>query len=222
MMISELDNLPLEELIALFYQPNSSEKEDLFLQEVAAAIRKNGPPGNDFLIEELQKIEKDNVDDENRLLAVLVTLSSRPSRNENIKALTPIQKTIFRKKLSTFLTNTRWRIVMQALIALRLGNKKGAFKQAVALRHHPFQFVRESALEYLGKVYPEKSFELLMQALKDESHYVRQTAVDELGMLGNAEAIPALRKMFNDPEPDVRESAERAIDNLQFDNHMSE
>ncbi|HUU60579.1 MAG TPA: HEAT repeat domain-containing protein, partial [Phycisphaerae bacterium] len=52
-------------------------------------------------------------------------------------------------------------------------------------------------------------------ALADPNPFVRESAVDALGRLGDPRALAALRKAENDPDPDVRRSALRAREKLR-------
>ncbi len=58
-----------------------------------------------------------------------------------------------------------------------------------------------------------RAIPLLVQATNHEQAFVRAEAVTTLGMIGPAakEAIPALEKLADDPDPEVREAAAEAI-----------
>jgi HEAT repeat protein len=55
---------------------------------------------------------------------------------------------------------------------------------------------------------------MLIHALSDQEFIVRENAIDELGELGQPEAIPYLQPLLNDEHPDVRQAAETAIEVL--------
>jgi HEAT repeat protein len=59
----------------------------------------------------------------------------------------------------------------------------------------------------------QRAIPLLIEALDHERAFVRVEAASTLGMIGPEanEAIPALEKLSDDPDPDVREAAAEAI-----------
>jgi HEAT repeat protein len=50
--------------------------------------------------------------------------------------------------------------------------------------------------------------------LKDDDDYVRYVVLDTLGEVHAPHAIPAVRKLLNDPFPDVRKAAVTALEKL--------
>jgi HEAT repeat protein len=53
-----------------------------------------------------------------------------------------------------------------------------------------------------------------MAALKDDSHIIRENAIDELEALEAREAGPALRRLLDDSHRDVRAAARYALQAL--------
>lgn len=56
--------------------------------------------------------------------------------------------------------------------------------------------------------------DILMAALKDGSHIVRENAIDELEELQARDAVPALRLLLDDSHRDVRAAARHALQTL--------
>jgi len=79
--------------------------------------------------------------------------------------------------------------------------------------------VRAWAALALAEVGPDawEAIPVLIRLLKDPEEGPRNTSCIALGRIGTAakEALPALREALNDPSKDVRDFAQRAIENIQ-------
>ena len=76
--------------------------------------------------------------------------------------------------------------------------------------------VRAQAAVSLGRIGDAKSYSRLLTMLTDEAAEVRESAINGLRWLGNAEAIPAITKLRDaDPSTDVRQMAKRTVAELQ-------
>src|SRR5205807_8496892 len=70
---------------------------------------------------------------------------------------------------------------------------------------------RAAAAAYLAKDPEPYAVTLLEWALADDNHFVRMEAARGLGAHGNAESIPKLEALLNDPHNKVRAMAAASI-----------
>jgi HEAT repeat protein len=54
----------------------------------------------------------------------------------------------------------------------------------------------------------------LVQALTDKNDFIRASAADALGSLGDSQVVKALTGVLNDPDPSVQSSAQHALQKL--------
>lgn len=196
----ELDTLDAPELGARFWSapPDGEDYAFAFFSEVALCLRRQGKPGTDFLVNSL-----DNAD-EDRLRAILFALSSKPK----------LRHVEIVRYLISFLRDERSQIVAEAIDGLAgLGIKRAQY-DVLGLQHHPSPYVRGAVLRFVSRQTPKCAPLLLIGALGDQHHLVRENAVDELDALGITAAMPQIRPLLDDPYPDVREAARTALDNL--------
>lgn len=203
----EMDNLNLESVITRFcmtfnearkHGSYSEEEEESYYAEVARMIRLQGKDGVKFL-----KGEVCNADTV-RLRAILSALAWPKLDDPDLPEL-----------FLPYLNDQRPMIVAEAVDGLSGQEVKGAVDKVLQLLNHNSPYVRGSVLRYMRQLYPDKSFPLLVTALKDIDYIVRENAIDELDSLGNQEALPYLYPLLKDSHPDVRQAAQTAIDNLK-------
>jgi HEAT repeat protein/DNA-binding phage protein len=78
-----------------------------------------------------------------------------------------------------------------------------------------FSSLKDKALKILGLIKPRTIIDSLVQQLQDEDRHIRERAAEALGVLGSAEAIPALIKTLNtDKEGDVRRRSVEGLGSL--------
>ena len=75
--------------------------------------------------------------------------------------------------------------------------------------------VRWEAVRSVGLIKARDGFPLLIEALKDPVPRVRMEAARALGALGDARAIPALERLSESGEEDLREAAAAALAQLR-------
>jgi hypothetical protein len=207
----QLNNLELNELIKYWFgSPPADEIEcytpqgdyvGLFYEETAGLIAEYGQPGIDFLLKQVTQ------SDFSRLRAILTTLgNTSPDHNLN-----PGLGDLFR----FYLQDERPLIVAAAIDGLQQQGCQDALNEVLALRNHSSPYVRGSVLRYMSRLYPERSRFLLIEALKDPDFIVRENAVDELDELEATEAIHHIRRLLTDPNMDVQQAAQTAIENLE-------
>lgn len=77
--------------------------------------------------------------------------------------------------------------------------------------------VRHEAAFSLGQLGFSSGINALVYAVKeDPSFFVRHEAAIALGVIGLSNALPILKDALNDQSPEVRESAEIAIANIEY------
>lgn len=196
----ELDQLNLEELIARFEipPPEGEEYADAYYLEVASLIGQKGEQGVAFLVEQLGKA------DTARLRAILSALTGAG-----------LETPLTAEQLFSYLEDERPEIVAEAVDGLRRQCKKEGTGRVLGLLQHPSPYVRGSVLRFMSQLHPDSALTLLINALKDKHFIVRENAADEMGELGKPEALPHLRSLLTDPNVDVRQAAQTAIEILE-------
>ncbi|MCS7227613.1 MAG: HEAT repeat domain-containing protein [Endomicrobia bacterium] len=87
-----------------------------------------------------------------------------------------------------------------------------AFTQAVNDITNKDPYIRRQAAEQMGNLRDPRAVPYLRKLLKDENVFVRQTAVDSLGLLRTREVVDdLLNVIMTDKEPQVRQSAVVAL-----------
>jgi hypothetical protein len=196
----ELDQLNLEALAARFKMPppEGEAYAAAYYSEVASLIAKQGERGIAFLEEQLDK------EDTARMRAILFALT-KPG----------LEKPLGTERLVSYLADARPEIVAATVDGLRRQRKADHTGRVLSLLHHPSPYVRGSVLRFMSELHPDNALPLLFAALSDEHFIVRENAADELGELGRPEALPHLRSLLADPDPDVRQAAQTAIEILE-------
>jgi hypothetical protein len=83
------------------------------------------------------------------------------------------------------------------------------------LKEHPLNSYRWKVVEVLGVIGDKMTIEPLIEALSDEDREVRECAANAFyGKLSDGRAREALTKLLDDPHPNVRFHAERALKRL--------
>ena len=89
---------------------------------------------------------------------------------------------------------------------------------AQAMFTDPSPIVRHECAFALGETAAPKitCFHLIKAVEKDESPFVRHEALMALGTLGDLSCIPFIKKFLHDPDPNIAESAEIALQRLKM------
>jgi HEAT repeat protein len=95
---------------------------------------------------------------------------------------------------------------------VKLGAPGSSLQQLVAALKTPAQ--RPLALEYLLDLSPTTA-PMLTESLRDESSDVRRLVADVLGFSRDSTVIPALAAAAKDPDPDVADAAQQAIERIK-------
>lgn len=196
----ELDGLSLELLIAYFQGPPvlSPQHPARFYEEVARVIALRGDEGRAFLRGTLSSADSWR-------LPGLFNVLTQYFENDPVVY----------HHLVAHLRSTDPQIVCAAVDALTHLREGGVVSTIKALGSHDSPQVRAAVLSYMGDVYPEDAFPILVAALADPHPVVRHFAIDELDMLNAVEAIPHLRNLETDPDENVRRAAAAALKNLR-------
>ena len=206
-MRPEFNSLSLDQLIDVFHRP-SPEGEDYafeYYSEVALKIRQQGEIGVNALWND---IEKANID---RLRAIIVALSMPAITQPKLIPLANDRLLKLSGLLKKYLQHDEPFVIMEAIDGLRHLEDRSVVNQVLTLRDHHSPYVRGSVLRYMAKLWPEQSYQLLLNALSDQNFIVRESALDELGELGRPEAIPHIQLLLKDEHPDVQQAATTAL-----------
>ncbi|MDQ3782736.1 MAG: HEAT repeat domain-containing protein, partial [Actinomycetota bacterium] len=171
-----LSGLTLQELISIFdgAPPSGPDYAVSFYDDVAAAIGNHGDRGVRVLLDRLG-----NTEDVARLHGALVGITVRPLPTDQSVDVLPL--------LVSMLRHPDPLIVTAAIDALAALGCSTIAKQVQALSRHPNPYVRASAVRYIAQILPDIGIAVALEALHDEHHSVRSTAIDQLGELGAIE-----------------------------------
>ncbi|HEV7921939.1 MAG TPA: PilT/PilU family type 4a pilus ATPase [Thermoanaerobaculia bacterium] len=86
----------------------------------------------------------------------------------------------------------------------------------IALLKDPDWWIRIAAADTLARLKDPRAVEPLIAALADPD--LKWSAVEALGRIGDARALPALGRMLGDPQPDVRIEVMQALRHFQHPN----
>lgn len=101
-----------------------------------------------------------------------------------------------------------------AVAMARMGQADGVAAVKQALLKSPTVEVRVRTADELGAVRFKEAWAWLLPALQDKDASVRSEVVDSLREIGDARAVPALKKLKNDPDSNVRDAVENALQAL--------
>jgi hypothetical protein len=110
--------------------------------------------------------------------------------------------------------------LIYAHVLVRIDVEPDRFEAIKKLIEHPNLTVQTRAVDALTRLgHPEKAVDLAIELTKDEEKLVRYTAYRALRFSGYPkrmrEVCSVLRRGLNDPEQEVRETAQRSIDHLR-------
>ncbi len=90
-----------------------------------------------------------------------------------------------------------------------------ALARIEAMCADPDPHVRQAALSAIANLGArDRAVPLLLEALRDPHHLVRENAVREVGELDYTAALPRIEELCADPHPDVRHEALAVVDKL--------
>lgn len=198
----ELRDLDLPALSERFrgIAPDGREYAYPFYAEVASLIRNQGKAGITFLLDEIGRASAD------RLRAILFALTRQP------KLRHPALLDLLRSSLR----DERPLVVAEAVDGLWSQGKRNMTYEVLSLQNHSSPYVRGAVLRFVSHLTPRCAPLLLIAALKEPDPIVRQNAVDELHRLGVTGAIAHLRPLLQDEDPDVRQAARTAVEDLEW------
>lgn len=103
---------------------------------------------------------------------------------------------------------------MRAVFALRNQGGADAVDALAAAFADPSALLRHELAYVLGQMQDAHAVPHLIRVLSqdDEHVMVRHEAAEALGAIGEEEAVPVLKKYLEDPNPEVSESCEVALD----------
>ena len=205
-LFPDIAGQPLERLEQLFVSDAACrdhvDEKDLWLQEIAAQIARNGNEGLIFL---LRTIGNSNP---SRARAVLLAFSF----------LDPVvakeRSAELKEALLACLTSDEPLLVAQAIDALNdLGME--VRDEVNALVNHPSPYVVGSVLRFMSRRSPGEAKPILLRSLGSKDPIIRQNAIDELDALECKEALEPIRSLVNDGDKNVRQAAQTAIKHLE-------
>jgi len=194
----DLNNFTLNQLIERFHkQPLEGEDTSTYYSEIALLISQQGEPGVEYLYKSM------NSADQERLRGIIFALTESETKTEKL-----------RKIMLSYLHDQRPMIVAEAIDGLCKLEEKHALDHVLVMLDHSSPYVRGSVLRFLARLYPEQALPQLLDKLKDPHFIVRENAVDELDELGIPAVVPYLKPLLSDPNPDVQQAVQTAIQNL--------
>ncbi|MEA2597565.1 MAG: hypothetical protein QOF01_4034 [Thermomicrobiales bacterium] len=202
-ILSTFRPLPTPDLVDRFGAPPAVDDAyaNAYFEELAFTLR-DRPGGIDYLAGLIASA------DENRLRAIILTLSTPPLRMAGLA-----------DSLRSLLHGDRPFVVAAAIDGLAQIAGDHDLDQIVALHDHPSPYVRGSVLRYLTTVGAPTAPARLRAALGDPHHVVRAAAIDGLDDLEQLDTVPSLLALLGDSHPHVRQAAQTAIEHLHWARH---
>lgn len=205
---SELEGLNLPQLLELWKlnSPDGKEYENSYFQELANKICATGNEGIQTILSFLQENISD-ISESVRASSSILGLSSYPEvleQNEN---------------LFSFALDHPTECIQFSAITFYLDQNIKIGKERILQKiTHQSPYVRSGVLRYMSRFYTPEAHQLLIDALKDPSYIVRESAVDELDESDHGFEAGTLKEilqpLINDPHPHVRQAVITALSNL--------
>lgn len=193
----KLYNKPLEELKEIF-ESNACEAAVDYCMQLTTAIVNCGSRGVSYLTKMLTSAS------EVRTRAILFSLSS--DEKKQVKII---------DTLILYIDDARPSVVSEAIDGLRF-MEYSCWEIIKPKLEHSNEYVRGAALRYASKMLSnDEAYAILISALNDPHYIVRENALDELAGLGKREAVVYISKFLTDINPDVRQAARTALEELK-------
>lgn len=139
-----------------------------------------------------------------RLRGAVFGLGSSPKRDHRQQAT-----------LVSLLTHSDPLIVAEAIDAITRSGHTSSWSTVMPLLGHQSPYVRGAVARFATVALPsDQAFNFLINLLEDKHPIVKQNAIDELSQLGNLRAISYIRPYLDDPDEDVQQAAQTAINVL--------
>lgn len=121
------------------------------------------------------------------------------------------------RKIILDLNATKEERIQAAFHLENAGDDESVEIMGKALFSEPSPIVRHEIAFSLGETsHPDLASKYLMKAVEEDKNiFVRHEAILALATLGKKEFIPFVRKFLNDPELEITESAEIALQRLE-------
>ena len=109
---------------------------------------------------------------------------------------------------------------MRALFALRNRGGAEAVEAIAAAFHDPSALLRHELAYVLGQMGDPRAVRFLTAVLRRTGEHVmvRHECAEALGAIGQPESVPVLRQFLIDPNPEVAQSCEVALDLIAWVN----
>jgi HEAT repeat protein len=118
-------------------------------------------------------------------------------------------------RLVALLEHTEPLVVAEAIAALKNSDHKEYWSVIASMSRHEAPVVRGAVLRYASHALtPDQAYSFLVAGLDDPDSTVRASAIDELGDLGDKEAVTRIRPLLRDSDEDVQQAARTAINGL--------
>ena len=201
-LFPELDNLRLDDLVRHWHlpAPEGMQYALVWYGEVAHQIARKGERGVKFLFRDVRSASGP------RLAGIISALSSPGVKVRGADSV-----------FISHLDDKDPQVVSAAIDGLRLRGDDGQVDRVVTvMQRRRSPFIKGAALRYLSRFRPDRAYPILLGALQHRHFVLRMNAADELGDLGRPEAIPHIKALLDDPDADVRDAAQSAIDALNI------
>jgi hypothetical protein len=194
----ELATLSFPQLITAFEQPRHVDGV-LFYQEVAGAIRAAGDLGLGYLLGKLTTRRSSQV------RATILGLTFPPVQEPQLAA--HIQDV-----LRQYIQHQHALIAMDAIDALCHLDDRAPAAAVLARTNDASPYLRSAVVRYVAVLLPEQILAIVLPALQDPDHIVRESAIDALDEADWVDAAEVIRPYLKDPHPHVRQAAATALE----------
>ena len=223
--------LPLRDLLAAAYSPETGDKAGLFKIIGEVADEASVPDllsrleGKDVTVRVnlVQILSRFNTPEVQEALLAQLKDPNKLVRQAVLAALLRMPNLVNVAPVAPLLGDPDMEVSNRAVEILIRAKNPEAVRYLVPLLQDESEYARRAAVEVLNEVGDPSSIKYLLDAIKDSDWWVRSRAADALGKIGGPRVVDAVLELVKDKDNDIRRTAieilnltkdERAVDHL--------
>ncbi|MCX7056701.1 MAG: HEAT repeat domain-containing protein [Proteobacteria bacterium] len=223
--------LPLRDLLAAAYSPETGDKAGLFKIIGEVADEASVPDllsrleGKDVTVRVnlVQILSRFNTPEVQEALLAQLKDPNKLVRQAVLAALLRMPNLVNVAPVAPLLGDPDMEVSNRAVEILIRARNPETVRYLVPLLQDESEYARRAAVEVLNEVGDPSSIKYLLDAIKDSDWWVRSRAADALGKIGGPRVVDAVLELVKDKDNDIRRTAieilnltkdERAVDHL--------
>ena len=223
--------LPLRDLLAAAYSPETGDKAGLFKIIGEVADEASVPDllsrleGKDVTVRVnlVQILSRFNTPEVQEALLAQLKDPNKLVRQAVLAALLRMPNLVNVAPVAPLLGDPDMEVSNRAVEILIRAKNPETVRYLVPLLQDESEYARRAAVEVLNEVGDPSSIKYLLDAIKDSDWWVRSRAADALGKIGGPRVVDAVLELVKDKDNDIRRTAieilnltkdERAVDHL--------